>query len=60
MIVQRRLTYYRVPLFELLRNDFAAKGIELDLLIGQAKASEAAKRDTGHIPWATLVPTHFF
>lgn len=40
IIVQRRLTHYRVPLFELLRNDLAAEGIQLDLLVGQAKASQ--------------------
>ena len=51
IMVQRRLIHYRVQLFELLRNDLAAKGIQLDLLMGQAKASEAAKQDTGHIPW---------
>lgn len=60
IIVQRRLTHYRVPLFELLRNDLAAKGVQLDLLVGQAKTSEAAKHDTGHISWATSVPTHYF
>lgn len=60
IIVQRRLTHYRVPLFELLRNDLAAEWIQLDLLAGQAKASEAEKHDTGHIPWATPVPTHYF
>ncbi len=60
IIVQRRLTHYRVPLFERLRDDLAADGIQLDLLVGQAKTSEQSKHDAGFIPWAIQVPTHYF
>lgn len=60
VIVQRRLTHYRVPLFELLREQLAAKGIRLDLLVGRPRDSEGTRADSGRIPWATTVPTEYF
>jgi glycosyltransferase involved in cell wall biosynthesis len=58
-IVQRRLTHYRVPLFEALRERLHARGIELDLLAGQGTPDEARKRDAGELPWAQKLPTHY-
>lgn len=60
IIVQRRLTHYRVPLFELLRTQLAADGITLELLVGKARASEEAKRDAGTLAWATQTATTYF
>ena len=60
VIVERRLTHYRVPLFECLRELLAARQIELVLLVGEATSEEKAKRDGGHLPWAKVLPTHYF
>ena len=59
-IVQRRLTHYRVSLFQQLRQELAANGIELKLLIGDGTAEEASKHDAGHLDWAIRVPTRYF
>jgi glycosyltransferase involved in cell wall biosynthesis len=60
VIVERRLTHYRVPLFERLREQLAARQIELVLLVGEARPEEKAKHDGGHLPWAEVLPTHYF
>lgn len=58
-IVQRRLTHYRVPLFERLRAELDALDIELSLLVGKATPAEESRRDSGEIHWARTVPTHY-
>lgn len=60
VIVQRRLTHYRAPLFELLRNILGDVGIRLDLLVGEVRVNEKLKNDTGTIPWAIHVPTRYY
>jgi glycosyltransferase involved in cell wall biosynthesis len=60
VIAERRLTHYRVPLYERLRQLLAERDIELALLMGTATAEELAKRDDGHLPWATVIPTRYF
>ena len=59
-IVQRRLTHYRVPLFQQLRQELAANRIELKLLIGEGAADESSKHDAGQLDWAIRVPTRYF
>jgi L-malate glycosyltransferase len=59
VIAERRLTHYRVPLYERLRKLLAERQIELALLVGTATAEEVAKRDGGHLPWATPIPTRY-
>jgi glycosyltransferase involved in cell wall biosynthesis len=60
MIVERRLTHYRVPLYERMRKLLADKQIEFKLLVGSGTSEEVAKRDSGHLPWATTIPTYYF
>lgn len=60
VIVQRRLTNYRVPLFDRLKRKLAKDNIELKLLVGVPKATEVKRRDGAEIPWATPVPTRYF
>lgn len=60
VIVQRRLTHYRVPLFELVRKNLREVGIQLDLLVGEGRVNEKSKNDAGTIPWATQVPTRYY
>jgi hypothetical protein len=44
-LVQRRLTSYRVPLFELMRDLLARENIRLRLLHGEPDRAEQSKAD---------------
>lgn len=59
-ILQRRLTDYRVSLFEKLRYRLLKEGIQLRLLHGQGNSSEALKSDAGLLQWAEYLPTHYY
>jgi glycosyltransferase involved in cell wall biosynthesis len=59
LVVQRRLTHYRVPFFETLRADLQAAGVELRLAYGEPTAQEATKRDSGELDWAERLPTRY-
>lgn len=59
LLVQRRMTHYRVPFFERLRDELATRGCELQLAYGEATAEEARKQDEGHIDWAVRLPTRY-
>lgn len=58
-IVQRRLTHYRLPLFEALRGMLAARNIHLSLLVGQGTNDEKKKHDAGSLSWAQQIPTRY-
>ena len=58
-IVQRRLTHYRVPLFEALRDELAGRHIRLRVLVGQGTPAEAMKNDAGEMPWAEPLATRY-
>jgi glycosyltransferase involved in cell wall biosynthesis len=58
VIVERRLTHYRVPFFNRLRTILAEEGIELQLLIGEGKDAEARRRDLGMLDWAIRIPIY--
>jgi L-malate glycosyltransferase len=60
IIVERRLTHYRVPLYERMRKLLADKQIDFKLLVGEGTSEEVEKRDSGHLPWATALPTRYF
>lgn len=59
-ISQRRLTHYRVPLFERLRTLLRERGIELRLIVGEGTAAEAKKHDAGYLPWAESLQTQYW
>jgi len=59
VIIQRRLTHYRVPLFQALREALAERGLQLDLLVGQGTPAEEKKKDGAELPWARVLPTHY-
>ena len=52
VIVQRYLTHYRIPFFELLKERRGEEGIRLRLLVGNPTGAELLKGDTSSIPWA--------
>ena len=58
--VQRRLTHYRVELFEAMRRQLGERGVEFVLAHGQAAPSELPKKDGGTVPWAIDVPGRYF
>ena len=59
MMAERRLTHYRVPLYEITRELLAAKQIEFRVLAGKGTIEEIEKCDGGHLSWATTLPTHY-
>ena len=59
-IVQRRLTHYRLPLFERMRSSLQAEGVRLRLLHGVPTASERSKNDEGQLAWAEALATHYW
>jgi len=60
VICQHRLLHYRVGLFERLRACCAQRGINLELVHGQASRREAVKRDEGSLSWANKVKNRFW
>lgn len=59
VIFQYRLLHYRTKLFEQLRAACAAKGIQLELVHGQASRRESVKKDEGTLSWAHRVRNRF-
>jgi L-malate glycosyltransferase len=59
VMAERRLTHYRVPLYERTRELLAGKQIEFRVLAGKGTIEEIEKSDGGHLPWATTLPTHY-
>lgn len=59
VIVQRRLTHYRVPLFEKMRLHLDRAGIRLRLLHGDPMPAEQSKKDQGALEWGEHLPTRY-
>ncbi|MBU6216924.1 MAG: glycosyltransferase family 2 protein, partial [Acidobacteria bacterium] len=55
-IVYKSLPHYRVPLYEALREQLAAEGVDLRLLIGDPPVGARARQDTATLDWAERVP----
>jgi L-malate glycosyltransferase len=60
VVVQRRLTHYRVAFFESLRHQLASRGLELVLAYGEGTEEERRKNDGGEIAWAQKLPVRYF
>lgn len=60
LVVQRRLTHYRVPFFESLRTQLSERNIELKLAYGFGSPAEESKNDRGELAWASRLPTKYF
>lgn len=58
-IIQRRLTHYRVALFNGLKSRLSKDGIQLRVLHGAARPQEISKRDAGALAWAEPIATHY-
>ena len=53
--IQRRLTHYRMPLFNAMKADLANRGIDFELVHGNPAPSELKKNDSGQLAWAQFV-----
>jgi glycosyltransferase involved in cell wall biosynthesis len=60
VIIQRRMTHYRIPLFDLMRDKLDRAGIELAVVFGDPTAKEKAKMDLGVLPWGHYVPCSYW
>ena len=60
LIVQRRMTHYRVPFFCLLRERLAELAIDLKLAYGTPTEVERLKSDEGKLDWAIPLDTKYF
>lgn len=59
VVVQRRMTHYRVAFFEQLRSQLAQRGAELVLAYGVGTAAEQGKNDGADLAWGVRLPTRY-
>lgn len=59
VVIQRRMTHYRVAFFESLRHQLAERDIELVLAYGMGTAEEQGKNDGADIGWGQKLPTSY-
>lgn len=59
VVIQRILPHYRVPFFNLLRELLQERGVDLELIVGQAAIWESSKNDEGSLPWAKIVKNRY-
>lgn len=59
VVIQRRMTQYRLPLFNLMRERLDAAGVELIVVYGDPLPEERLKSDSGKLPWAVHVSCHY-
>lgn len=60
MIIQRRMTKYRVPLFDQLRDKLREKGILLQVVYGEPTDEETLRDDTDSLSWGTRSICRYF
>jgi L-malate glycosyltransferase len=60
LIIQRRLTHYRLPFFKILKQQLSECGFSLQLAYGKPNRNELDKNDGGSLPWATSLETTYF
>jgi glycosyltransferase involved in cell wall biosynthesis len=60
LIIQRRMSEYRVPLFERMRHRLDEMRIDLHVGCGNPTFKEILKRDTGLLSWSSIFPSHYW
>lgn len=60
VFLQRRMTEYRVPFFEKLRETLLSQSVGLDVIYGSPGSSDISKEDDAMLPWAIKVKTRYF
>src|SRR4051794_17639054 len=56
MIAQPYLPQYRVPLFERLRSELAARDLCLEVVVGSSGGGQAARGDSARMSWVQGTP----
>ena len=59
VIIQRRMTHYRIPLFELMRDKLKRASIDLEVVFGDPSTAEKSKADGGVLSWGKYVPCRY-
>jgi glycosyltransferase involved in cell wall biosynthesis len=59
-ILQKRLFFYKMDLFERLKKNLEKYDIELHLVHGQASDAESVRKDEGALDWADRVKNRYF
>lgn len=60
LLLQRRITHYREPVFNALRTRLAEKNIELLLVYGDPTPAEKEKNDAGYLSWGNHIACRYF
>lgn len=60
VIIQRRMTHYRIPLFNKLKELLEKQQIELMVIYGDAREDELSRNDSGVLDWAVYVPCRYY
>ena len=60
MLVERRLTHYRMPLLDCLRAELDKAGVVLRFVYGQPTPNEVKKGDEGNLSWAERVTNRYW
>jgi glycosyltransferase involved in cell wall biosynthesis len=60
LIIQRRMTEYRVSLFEQLRESLKKKNITLTVVYGTPKENEKLRKDDAKLTWGYAIPNRYF
>lgn len=60
LIIQRRMTEYRVSLFEQLRDNLKKQNITLTIVYGTAKKNEKLRKDDAKLIWGHAITNRYF
>lgn len=55
LIIQRRMTEYRIPMFDALRQQLLENDVNLQVAYGTATKAEAMRADTGDLSWGVRI-----
>lgn len=60
LVIQRRMTHYRVELFNQMKDNLASLGVVLDVAYGDPTPEEAKKGDAADLPWGIKLKSIYF
>lgn len=60
LIFQRRMTKYRVPMFEALRRRLEQEQISLQVVYGRLTSAEQLREDEENLSWGIEITSHYF
>lgn len=59
LVIQRRMTHYRIPFFEALKREMALRNCELIVAYGNGADEEKVKNDSAELPWGKHLKTFY-